>query len=382
MQKDYNDNSAFDQLDTAKFEQMTYKDQLHTKSAYIKSLFNKDILPIVPNPKPRGYRHKAVFSATNINVNNTQHLRLGLFIEGSRHIKPKLGHYLHDEAIDLVFVSIEKLLNKYKFKAYTRIYRQGIIKHVMIRKSFATGEMMIIFATNLNTFPNYKKLVNELIDLHPNVTTVVQNIHRKDSKFVLLDEERILYGKGYIIDQIDDLKFKISANAFYQINPMQMFNLYKTVFDFAHVKPTDIVVDAYSGIGTMTLLAAKYAKKVYGLEINPASYKDAIDNKRMNNISNAHFILGDVEETLLKLNESVDCLIMDPARDGASLKFIQTVLKLKPQTIIYVSCNPDTQERDYKQLRNHYTLSKIQAFDMFSYTPHVETITLLSLKTS
>lgn len=380
MQKDYNDNIAFDQLDTAKFEQMTYKDQLHTKSLYIKSLFNKDILPIVPNPKPRGYRHKAVLSATNINVNNTQQLRLGLFIEGSRHIKPKLGHYLHDEVIDEVFVTIESLLNKYKFKAYTKIYRQGIIKHVMIRKSFATGEMMVIFATNLNTFPNYKKLVNDLIAAHPVVTTVIQNIHKKDSKFVLLDESRILYGKGYIIDQIEDIKFKISPNAFYQINPMQMFNLYDTVFEFAQIKPTDTVVDAYSGIGTITLLAAKLAKKVYGLEINPASHKDAIDNKRMNNFANAHFILGDVEETLLKLNESVDCLIMDPARDGASLKFIQTVLKLKPKTIIYVSCNPETQERDYKQLRNHYTLTKIQPFDMFSYTPHVESITLLSLK--
>jgi 23S rRNA (uracil1939-C5)-methyltransferase len=380
MQKDYNDNIAFDQLDTAKFEQMTYKDQLHTKSAYIKSLFNKDILPIVPNPKPRAYRHKAVLSATNINVNNTQQLRLGLFIEGSRHIKPKLGHYLHDEAIDQVFVTIESLLNKYKFKAYTKIYRQGIIKHVMMRKSFATGEMMVIFATNLNTFPNYKKLVNDLIAVHPIVTTVIQNIHRKDSKFVLLDEERILYGKGYIIDQIEDIKFKISPNAFYQINPMQMFNLYNTVFEFAQIKLTDTVVDAYSGIGTITLLAAKFAKKVYGLEINPASHKDAIDNKRINNIENAHFILGDVEDTLLKLNASVDCLIMDPARDGASLKFTQNVLKLKPKKIIYVSCNPETQERDYKQLRNHYTLTNMQAFDMFSYTPHVETVALLSLK--
>lgn len=380
MSKDYNDDIAFETLDTSSFEQMPYKDQLKQKEKYIKSLFNKEVLPIVPNPVPRGYRHKAVLSATNVNVNNNQQIRLGLFIEGTTKIKPKLGHFLHDKDIDLVFETIEKLLIKYKHKAYAKNYRQGIIKHVMIRKSFKTGDLMVIFSTQLNNFPNHKKIVNELIALHPNVKTIIQNIHKKDTKFVLLEEQRILYGKGYIIDSIGDINFKISANAFYQINPMQMFNLYEKVFEFANIEKTDIVIDAYSGIGTITLLASKYAKKVYGLEINPASHKDAIDNKRLNQITNAEFILGDVEQTVENFTDKVDTLIMDPAREGASLKFIQTVLKLKPKKIVYVSCNPDTQERDYKQLRNFYNLTKILPFDMFSYTPHVENIVLLSLK--
>src|SRR5690554_778034 len=382
MSKDYNDHIAFDNLDTTSYEQMPYKEQLKTKENYVQTLFKRAVQPIVPNPVPRGYRHKAVLSATNITVNNQQKLRLGLFVEGSRHIKPKLGHFLHDQAIDEIFISIESILNKYKLKAYARNYRQGIIKHVMIRKSYATGEMMVIFSTQLNNFPNHKKIVNELIALHPNIKTIIQNIHHKDTKFVLLDEERIIYGKGFITDKIGDLTFKISANAFYQINPMQMFNLYNTVFELAALKNTDIVIDAYSGIGTMTLLAAQFAGKVYGLEINPASHKDAIENKKVNNISNVNFLLGDVEQTILNLNEKIDCLIMDPAREGSSLKFIQSVIKLKPKTIIYVSCNPETQERDYKQLRNYYDLKFIQPFDMFSYTPHVETITLLSLKTA
>jgi len=131
MSKDYNDDIAFETLDTSSFEQMPYKDQLHTKEKYIKSLFNKEVLPIVPNPVPRGYRHKAVLSATNVNVNNNQQIRLGLFIEGTTKIKPKLGHFLHDKDIDLVFETIEKLLIKYKHKAYAKNYRQGIIKHVL-----------------------------------------------------------------------------------------------------------------------------------------------------------------------------------------------------------------------------------------------------------
>ena len=382
MQKDYNDDIVFDALDTKAFEQMPYKMQLRTKTEYIQQLFNKDVQPMIANPKPRGYRHKAVLSATNINVNNRQQLRLGLFVENTKKIQPKLSHFLHDEAIDEIFVSIENILNKYKHKAYAKNYRQGIIKHVMIRKSYATGKMMVIFATNLNNFPNHRKIVNELILKHPNIETIIQNIHRKDTKFVLQDEMRILYGKGYIFDQIDNLVFKISANAFYQVNPMQMMNLYHKVFELANLQPKDTVIDAYSGIGTITLLAGRHAKNVYGLEINEASHKDAIDNKRINNISNVHFILGDVEQTIENFNETIDCLIMDPARDGASLKFIQTILKMKPKKIVYVSCNPETQARDYKQLRNFYELKVIQPLDMFSYTTHVENIVLLSLKTA
>lgn len=159
-----------------------------------------------------------------------------------------------------------------------------------------------------------------------------------------------------------------------------MMNLYNKVFELANLQPKDTVIDAYSGIGTITLLAGRHAKNVYGLEINEASHKDAIDNKRINNISNVHFILGDVEQTIENFNETIDCLIMDPARDGASLKFIQTILKMKPKKIVYVSCNPETQARDYKQLRNFYELKVIQPLDMFSYTTHIENIILLELK--
>ncbi|WP_025724836.1 23S rRNA (uracil(1939)-C(5))-methyltransferase RlmD [Acholeplasma granularum] len=380
MSRDYNDQHIFENHETTKYDQMPYQQQLKSKQDFIETLFKKKADPIIKNDRPRGYRHKAVLSATNINVNNNQQIRLGLFLEGTKHIKPKLGHFLHDKDIDNIFISIEKLLIKYKFKAYARNYRNGIIKHVMIRKSFAFNTFQVVIVTQNSTFPNHKLFIRELLELHPEIESIVQNIHRKDTKFVLLDEERILYKNGFIFDKIGDLTFKISANAFYQINPVQMFNLYEKVFEFADIKKEDIVLDCYSGIGTMSLIASSYAKTVYGLEINPSSHKDAIDNKNLNKITNVNFILGDVEKSITDFKEDVDVLIMDPTRDGASLSFIQSIIKIKPKKIVYVSCDPMTQERDYKQLRNHYTLRKIQPVDMFSYTPHVENIIMLELK--
>lgn len=380
MYKNDQEDYTFDSVETIRFESISVKDQVKEKEKHIEKLFDQKVSPMVMNPKPRGYRHKAVLSATNIKVGNSFQIRLGLFVEGSKDIKPRNGHYLHDAKIDEVFKTIESLLIKYKFKAYQKRYQEGIIKHVMIRKSFDSGELMVVFATQNNVFPNHRKFINELILAHPEVRTVVQNIHRKETHLVLLEEEKILYGKGFITDAIDGFKFQISSRSFYQVNPMQMFNIYDYALKIAEIKPTDLVVDCYSGIGTLSILASKYAKTVYGLEINSSSVANAITNKKLNNIPNVHFIQGDVEDTLEKLNEPIDILIMDPTRDGASLKFIEIVKKIKPKKIVYISCNPDTQIRDIKQIGFMYKLLNIQPFDMFTYTSHVENVILLELK--
>ncbi len=380
MNKDYNDNYFYDAHKSSDFEKLKLSEQLTFKQEMIETLFGKNALKIIENPKPKNYRHKAVLSATNIRVGNNFQIRLGLFEEGTKDIKPKNSHFLHDKEIDDVFKTIEQLLIKYKFKAYHDRSNDGIIKHVMIRKSYSYSTFMVVFSTFGNTFPNHKDFTRELVTLHPNIITIIQNIHRKPSKFVLLEEERILYGNGYITDKIHDLEFQISSRAFYQINPVQMITLYDEAIKLADLKPTDLVLDAYSGIGTLTLLAAKYSKHVYGLEINEASVKDAINNKKLNNISNATFVLGDVENTIEEFKDTIDCLIMDPTREGASLKFIQTIMKLKPKKIVYISCDPRTQARDYKQMGRLYKISAIQPVDMFSYTAHVENVVLLELK--
>lgn len=377
-----NDDNLHLDLKASDFENLKVTDQLKKKQEIVETLFQKKANPIIKNPTPRGYRHKAVLSATNIKVGSSMQLRLGFFEEGSKKIKPRIGHFLHHPEIDEIFKTVEELLIKFKFKAYMPNFKEGIIKHVLIRKSYALNQFMVVISTQGNLFPNAKDFVKALLAKHPNIKTVVQNIHRKDSKFVVLEEEKILFGKGFIQDKIGDLVFSISPRTFYQVNPAVMMELYAKALEMAEIKPTDIVLDCYSGIGTITLLAAKQAKMVYGLEINDASVKDAVNNKKENKVNNVQFVLGDVEKTIDEFKEKVDVLIMDPTRQGASLKFIQSVLALKPKKIVYIACDPQTQFRDVCQLTKIYNVKGIQPVDMFTYTAHVENIVLLSLKTA
>jgi 23S rRNA (uracil1939-C5)-methyltransferase len=211
---------------------------------------------------------------------------------------------------------------------------------------------------------------------------VIQNIHKKKTHLVLLDEEKILYGPGYIEDEMDGIKFKLSSKSFYQVNPVQMIELYHKALELAQIKTTDIVMDTYSGVGTISLLAAKKAKHVIAIEANPNAHRDAVTNKKMNQISNITFIQSPVEDYIKNYQEKIDCLIMDPTRDGATKAFLDAILRLKPKRIVYISCEPTTQVRDVKSLLTHYNVEVVQPVDMFSQTIHVESITLLSLKTS
>lgn len=379
----YQDDTFYDSLNSSDYEKLPLKEQMKKKMMLVESLFGASkLLPMIENPTPKGYRHKAVLSATNLKLEKSYQIRLGLFIEGSKVIKPKLGHFLHHPGIDAIFETLEKLLIKFKIRAYHEASGDGILKHVLIRKSYSNNQYMVVLVTQGNLFPNHKIFVRELIELHPEISTIVQNIHHKNTHLVLLEQEKILYGPGYIEDQIDDLVFRISSRSFYQVNPKQMMNLYHKALEFAEIKQNDVVLDCYSGIGTLTLLSAKKAKKAIGFEINEASVLNAITNKKINKVENAFFHQGDVQDLMNEMNEKVDVLLMDPTREGASLEFIQSVLKLAPKRIIYISCEPKTQIRDIKQLSQKYEVKKIQPIDMFSYTAHVENIVLLSLRTA
>jgi 23S rRNA (uracil1939-C5)-methyltransferase len=336
------------------------------------------VVPIIKSDEPLHYRHKTVLSATT----KKNKLRLGLYQEKSKTITPFLECYIHDKKANEVFKTIEQLLNQFKISAYDIDKKQGIIKHVMIRKSYARNDMMVVFVTQGNLFPNAKKISQMLVKKHPQVKTTIQNIHNKDTHLVLLEQEKTIYGSGYIIDQIDDLSFKLSPRSFYQVNPMQMQKLYQKAIDVADIKKTDIVIDTYSGIGTLSLLIAKKAKQVYAIEVNKDAHQDALDNEKYNQIQNIDFIHGDVSENMFKITSSIDVLFMDPTRDGASIAFLDDVMKLKPKKIVYVSCEPKTQVRDVNTLSQLYDIKQIQPVDMFSQTVHVESIVLLSLKTS
>jgi 23S rRNA (uracil1939-C5)-methyltransferase len=365
------------------FLHTTYDYQLKLKEKHVESLYKKlglfhQVVPIIKSDEPLHYRHKTVLSATT----KKNKLRLGLYQEKSKTITPFLECYIHDKKANEVFKTIEQLLNQFKISAYDIDKKQGIIKHVMIRKSYARDDMMVVFVTQGSLFPNAKKISQMLVKKHPQVKTTIQNIHNKDTHLVLLEQEKTIYGSGYIIDQIDDLSFKLSPRSFYQVNPMQMQKLYQKAIDVADIKKTDIVIDTYSGIGTLSLLIAKKAKQVYAIEVNKDAHQDALDNKKYNQIQNIDFIHGDVSENMFKITSSIDVLFMDPTRDGASIAFLDDVMKLKPKKIVYISCEPKTQVRDVNTLSQLYDIKQIQPVDMFSQTVHVESIVLLSLKTS
>lgn len=363
------------------FLHMTYDYQLELKQTSVQTLFDKKsfeirVNPIIRSEKPLNYRHKVVLSAKT----NKQKLRLGLYREKTREVIPFLNCFIHDKDTNLVLKTLEMLLNKYKIPAYDLQTNQGILKHVMIRKSLVRQEMMVVFVTQGTLMPNGKKISQDLVKKHPKVVTTVQNIHRKRTHLVLLEEEKIIYGPGYIIDNIADLSFRLSARSFYQVNPEQMLKLYSRAIEMADLKNEDIVLDAYSGIGTLSLLIAKHVKQVIAIEVNKDAHLDALNNKKYNQVDNVDFINEDVNLYLENMESEIDVLFMDPTRDGSTPEFLNAVKKLGPTKIVYISCEPKTQVRDLEHLKESYEINEVQPVDMFSQTEHIENIVLLSLK--
>jgi len=363
------------------FLHIKYDEQLRMKTDLIYKLFlrnniNINIQPIVKNEKPLNYRHKVVASATTKN----KKLRLGLYQENSKIILPFLDCYIQDKDANDVLRTVEGLLNKYKIPAYDLDKETGMIKHILIRKSYKSQKILVVVVTQGYLLPNAKKIASELVNSHPRIQTVIQNIHNKKTKLVLLDDEKIIFGRGYIEDEIDGISFRLSSKSFYQVNPMQMIKLYHLTLDMADIKPDDVVMDTYSGIGTISLLAAKKAKEVIAIESNLSSHLDAMNNKKNSQMTNISFFNDDVENFIRNYQGKVDCLIMDPTREGSSEGFLNAVLKLCPKKIIYISCEPRTQVRDMLILMKSYVPISLQPVDMFSQTAHVETISLLLLK--
>lgn len=360
-----------------------YNHQVTLKNAYVSEQFDefdiKDkMIDLKPSEVPFNYRHKVVLSATI----HKKRLKLGLYKDGSKDIEPYLDCHIQDQSLNEIMKTIENELNRYKLTPYDIDTNQGIIKHVFLRKGYQSKEVLVCFVTQGHLFPNHKPIIRALLEKHSEVKTVLQNIHRKKTHLVLLDEEKIFYGPGYIYDYIGALKFRLSLKSFYQINPKQMMVLYQSAIDIAHIKPHETVMDCYSGIGTLSLLLSQKAKKVVAVEINQKAHKDALFNMKINQINNVTFINQDVEETIKTYQEKIDCLVLDPTRDGASKAFIDAVLIKKPKRILYISCDPSTQTRDVKQLLRAYDIKTLMPVDMFSQTIHVENIILLSLRTS
>ncbi len=359
---------------------MTYEEQLAFKQAKVIKLLGSfhRVNKIIGMNNPFHYRNKvqAAFGRTR-----NGEIISGVYQSSTHNIVKTDSCLIEDDKADEIILTIRKLVKSFKLTVFDERNQRGFLRHVLVKHGFSTGEIMVVLVTGTSNFPSKNNFISELLRLHPEITTIIQNVNNKYTSMVLGDKETVLYGKGYIEDILCGCTFRISPKSFYQINPIQTEILYNKAIDFAELSGRERVIDAYCGIGTIGIVASKKAGEVIGCEVNPDAIRDAKVNAKINDIKNIQFICADAGEFMLSLKEQgerCDVLFMDPPRAGSDKKFLSSAVALMPEKIVYISCNPETQQRDLNYLtRNGYKVKKIQPVDMFPYTNHVESVALL-----
>lgn len=326
---------------------------------------------------PWEYRNKAQVPVRMVNGV----LETGFFKRGSHDFVPVENFHIQDPKIDEAIIIIRNILRDLEIPAYDEKKHKGIIRHVMVRRGYYTGEVMVILVTNVKDFENLDVLTERIMAEVPGIVSLVQNMNMKQTNVILGRKTRVLSGEDFYRDELMGKTFNISSHSFYQVNPRQTEHLYQTAIDLANVTDTDTVVDAYCGIGTISLSLAQSAKHVYGMDIIGDAITMARKNAEENSIKNATFEAGPAEDVLkFWLNEGlvIDVLVVDPPRKGLDPEFIEHALNSNPERIVYVSCNPATLARDLVLLQEGgYKVESVQPVDMFPQTTHVEAVTLL-----
>ena len=272
-------------------------------------------------------------------------------------------------------------MNELKLRAYDPATGRGFLRHVLIRQGFATGEIMVVIVSPTPVFPKEKLFVSLLTERFPQISTVVHNVNDTETPLWLTDHERVLFGNGYITDILCDCVFRISSRSFYQINPVQTGKMYSKAIELAGLTGRERVLDAYSGIGTIGIIASKKASKVTCVETNRAAVEDGIWNAKCSGARNVRFFASDTVKFIrgaLSKGERYDAVFVDPPRAGCNKEFLSKLMTLAPKKIIYISCNPETLARDLAYLKGKYRVKRIVPYDMFPYTNHVETVVRLS----
>ncbi len=361
-------------------QNMTYDEQLSFKMAKtIKNLGRfGHVEEIIGMEKPYHYRNKvqAAFGYSRGRIIS------GVYQSSSHNIVPVEKCMIEDEKADEIIRDIRNLLPRFRLTSYNEDTGRGFLRHVLVKRGFATNEIMVVLVSGTNIFPKKDEFVRELLSEHSEITTLIWNINGSKTSLVLGEKETVLYGKGYITDILCGKKFRISAKSFYQINPLQTEILYGKAMEFACLTGKERVFDAYCGIGTIGLVASDKAKEVIGVELNSQAVRDAKNNARLNGIENISFYCDDAGDFMVAMaeeREKADVLFMDPPRAGSDVKFLKSAVILSPKRIVYISCNVETQARDLAYLcKNGYRVEKIQPVDMFPHTNHVECVVLLS----
>lgn len=365
------------------YQGIPYEQQLKKKEQEVRKLMKGlgTVSPIIGAENPYHYRNKvhAVFARQK-----NGEIVSGIYQEGTHKVVPVDRCQIENEKADEIIVAIRKLLKSFKIKVYDEDTDYGLLRHVMVRTGQATGQIMVVLVVRTPIFPSKNNFVKALRQLHPEITTIVLNVNERHTTMVLGDRNIPIYGPGYIEDELCGCRFRLSPTSFYQINPQQTERLYKTAMMLARLNKRDRVIDAYCGIGTIGMVAARTVREVIGIELNAEAVRDANANAKRNKMDNIRFVQGDAGrfmEGMADREESADVVFMDPPRSGSSEAFLKSLLILGPKKIVYISCNPETQARDLKVLcRKDYRVEAIQPVDLFPWTGHVETVVLLVKK--
>ena len=362
---------------------MEYAEQLKFKQKQVEELLKGlcPVKPIIGMKDPFHYRNKvhAVFDR-----DKRGNIISGIYEENTHHVVPVEKCLIENQKADEIIGTIRGMLKSFKIRTYDEDTGFGLLRHVLIRKGFSTGEIMVVLVTASPVFPSKNNFVKALREKHPEITTIVQNINGRGTSMVLGDKEHVLYGKGYIVDELCGCRFRISSKSFYQVNSVQTEILYEKALSLSGLTGRELVVDAYCGIGTIGIIASKAAGKVIGVELNQGAVRDAVNNAKMNGIDNIRFYCNDAGRFLVNMaeqGENADVVIMDPPRSGSTEEFMDAVGKLGAGRVVYVSCNPETLARDVGYMKKlGYRAVEAWLVDMFAGTVHVETVALLVKK--
>lgn len=374
---------AYAQTGIAPLQHLAYPAQLRFKQNQVAQLFKKahldiDVLPTLGMDKPYGYRNKAQIPVRNVDGQ----LTTGFYKRRSHELLPLEDFYIQGPAIDQAIIVVRDLLRKYQIPAYNEAQNTGVIRHIMVRRGYFSHELMIVLVSTTWAVEHLEELVADITKALPEAASIMLNLNNRKTNVILGKKTRTLFGHDYLEDKLLGLTFRISPLSFYQVNPQQTEVLYQTAIDAAGLTGDETVIDAYSGIGTISLSMAKHAKHVIGVEVVPEAVHDAAVNAQLNNIKNADFVIGKAEEVMTKWAEEgqhADVLMVDPPRKGLAPEFTAAVGKILPDKIVYVSCNPATLARDIAALGEFgYVAKQTQPVDMFPQTTSIESVTVLT----
>lgn len=367
-------------------QHLSYEGQLQIKHKHVTDVLTRigkiDTLvhPTIGMSEPWRYRNKA-----QVPIGEHEGGLIGGFYQQRSHQIINMEECLiQQEENDEVVKVVKSICEKYGVKGYDEARHKGELRHIMVRRGLVTGEMMVVLITRTSELTNKNAVVDNIVNSVPGIKSLIHNVNNKKTNVIMGETTKVLWGQEMIDDYIGDVKFAISARSFYQVNPEQTKVLYDKALEYADLQGEENVIDAYCGIGTISLFLAKKAKKVFGVEIVPQAIEDARRNALINDIHNADFAVGEAEVVIpnwYKEGNIADVLVVDPPRKGCDEALLQTIIDMKPQKVVYVSCNPATLARDLRVLEDGgYQTVEVQPVDMFPQTMHVECVAQIVLK--